>query len=100
MGTGATRTFFAPGMSALTTLIFRVDANNQIDDVNITMNLAELAITSVPRNTNDLVTVPAGHNVTVLTRLGDPILARAAAFANNGTDTNFAARIGDHGDAL
>ncbi len=100
MGTGATRTFFAPGVSAPTTLIFRVDANNQIDDVNITVNPAELGFTSVARNTNDVVTVPTGHTVTVLTRLGDPILAGAAAFANNGTDTNYAARIGDHGDAL
>ncbi len=100
MGTGATRTFFAPGVSAPTTLIFRVDANNQIDDVNITVNPAELGFTAVARTLADVVTVPAGHNVTVLTRLGDPILPGAGAFANDGTDTNFAARIGDHGDAL
>jgi uncharacterized protein len=100
MGTGATRTFFAPGVSAATTLTFRVNANNQIDDVNVTVNPAQLGFTSVARNTNDVVTVPSGHNVTVLTRLGDPILAGVSAYANNGTDTNFAGRIGDHGDAL
>jgi secreted PhoX family phosphatase len=100
MGTGATRTFFAPGVAAATTLTFRVDANNQIDDVNVTVNPAQLGFTAVPRNLDDRVTVPAGHNVTVLTRLGDPILAGAAAFRNDGTDTNYAARIGDHGDAL
>jgi uncharacterized protein len=99
-GTGATRSFFAPGVSQSTTLIFRVDANNQIDDVNITVNPAQLGFTAVPRNLDDRVTVPAGHNVTVLTRLGDPILPGAAAYANDGSDTNFAARIGDHGDAL
>jgi hypothetical protein len=38
--------------------------------------------------------------VTVLTRLGDPIAAGVGAYANNGTDGNFAQRIGDHGDAL
>jgi secreted PhoX family phosphatase len=99
-GTGATRSFFAPGVSQPTTLIFRVDANNQIDDVNITVNPAQLGFTAVPRNTNDVVTVPAGHNITVLTRLGDPIMAGVPAFRNDGTDTNYAGRIGDHGDAL
>ncbi|MBA4082325.1 MAG: phosphatase [Erythrobacter sp.] len=99
-GTGATRSFFAPGVASSTTLGFRIAANGQVDDVNITVTPAQLGFTAVPRNTNDVVTVPAGHNITVLTRLGDPILPGAGAFANNGTDTNYAARIGDHGDAL
>jgi len=99
-GTGATRTFFAPGVAAATNLGFRITANGQVDDVNIMVNPAELGFTAVARTLADVVTVPAGHNVTVLTRLGDPILAGAAAFANDGTDTNFAARIGYHGDAL
>ncbi|MFN9499510.1 MAG: alkaline phosphatase PhoX [Erythrobacteraceae bacterium] len=99
-GTGANRTFFAPGVAAPTILTFRVAANNQIDDVNITVNPAELGFASVPRNLDDKVTVPAGHTVTVLTKLGDPILPGVAAFQNNGTDTNYAGRIGDHGDAL
>jgi secreted PhoX family phosphatase len=99
-GTGATRSFFAPGVSAPTTLGFRIAAGGQVDDVTITVNPAELGFTAVPRNVDDKVTVPAGHNVTVLTRLGDPILPGVPAFANNGTDTNYAGRIGDHGDAL
>ena len=99
-GTGNNRSFFAPGVAASTVLTFRVDANNQIDDVNITVNPAQLGFTAVARNRDDRVTVPTGHNVTVLTRLGDPILAGVPAYANNGTDTNFAGRIGDHGDAL
>ncbi|NWN22968.1 DUF839 domain-containing protein, partial [Escherichia coli] len=33
-------------------------------------------------------------------RLGDPILGGAAAYKNDGTDTGFAQRVGDHGDAL
>jgi uncharacterized protein len=99
-GTGATRSFFAPGVAAPTTLGFRIAANGQVDDVNITVNPAQLGFAAVPRNLNDVVTVPSGHNVTVLTRLGDPILPGVPAFRNDGTDTNFAGRIGDHGDAL
>ena len=99
-GTGATRTFFAPGVAEATTLGFRIAAGGEVDDVSITVNPAQLGFAAVPRNTNDVVTVPAGHNVTVLTRLGDPILAGVPAFRNDGTDTNYAGRIGDHGDAL
>src|SRR3546814_4513080 len=35
-----------------------------------------------------------------MTRVGDPLVAGVSAYANDGTDTNFAQRIGDHGDAL
>ncbi len=97
---GTTRSFFAPGVSQPTVLTFRIGSNNQFDDINITVNPAQLGFAAVPRTLNDVVTVPAGHNVTVLTRLGDPILPGVPAFANNGTDTNYAGRIGDHGDAL
>jgi secreted PhoX family phosphatase len=99
-GAGATRSFFAPGVSQNTTLGFRIAANGQVDDVTITVTPAQLGFTAVARNRDDRVTLPAGHTVTVLTRMGDPILPGAAAFRNDGTDTNFAARVGDHGDAL
>jgi secreted PhoX family phosphatase len=99
-GSGTTRSFFAPGVSQATVLTFRVSANGKSDDINITVNPAQFGFTAVARTTADVVTVPTGHNVTVLTRLGDPILAGVPAYANNGTDTNFAGRIGDHGDAL
>ncbi len=100
MGTGANRSFFAPGVSTPTDLMFRVDTGITFDDVKITVTPAELGFAAVAKNTNDVVTVPTGYAVTVLTRLGDPILAGVPAFANNGTDTNYAGRIGDHGDAL
>lgn len=99
-GSGTTRSFFAPGVSQTTVLTFRVSANGRTDEINITVNPAQLGFTAVARTTADVVTVPAGHNVAVLTRLGDPILPGVPAYANNGTDTNFAGRIGDHGDAL
>ena len=44
--------------------------------------------------------VPAGYTVQIGTRLGDPIAAGVPAYANNGTDTNFAQRGGDHHDAM
>ena len=99
-GTGATQSFVAPGVAAKTQLAFTYSTSTASDSVTITVTPATLAFTAVPKNTNDVVTVPAGYSVTVLTRLGDPIAAGVPAFANNGTDTNYAQRIGDHGDAL
>ncbi len=99
-GTGPTQTFVAPGVAANTQLGFTYSTSTASDAVVITVTPATLAFTAVAKNTNDVVTVPAGYSVTVLTRLGDPIAAGVPAFANNGTDTNYAQRIGDHGDAL
>jgi uncharacterized protein len=99
-GTGATQSFVAPGVAANTQLGFTYSTSTASDSVTITVTPATLAFTAVPKNTNDVVTVPVGYSVTVLTRLGDPIAAGVPAFANNGTDTNYAQRIGDHGDAL
>lgn len=99
-GTGPAQTFVAPGVAANTQLGFTYSTSTASDAVVITVTPATLAFTAVAKNTNDVVTVPAGYSVTVLTRLGDPIAAGVPAFANNGTDTNYAQRIGDHGDAL
>lgn len=98
-------TFIAPAVSSSTPFEFRftaTGANGQTSAQNttVTVNPAVLGFAPVAKNLNDLVTVPAGYSVTVLTRLGDPIAAGVGAYANNGTDGNFAQRIGDHGDAL
>ena len=98
-------TFIAPAVSAPTTLSFRLtgnaaNGNSSVDQTTVTVNPAELGFAAVPKNRNDIVTVPAGYTVTVMTRVGDPIAAGVPAYANNGTDANFDQRIGDHGDAL
>jgi uncharacterized protein len=99
---GNTATFIAPAVSAATPLTFAFGANGNVisDTTIVTVNPAVLGFGAVAKNLSDVVTVPAGYSVTVMTRLGDPIAAGVPAYANNGTDTNFAQRIGDHGDAL
>jgi len=106
--TGATTnsaTFIAPAVSSGTAFEFRftatgADGQTSAQNTTVTVNPAVLGFAPVAKNLNDLVTVPAGYSVTVLTRLGDPIAAGVGAYANNGSDGNFAQRIGDHGDAL
>jgi uncharacterized protein len=104
-GTGNTVTFLAPSVSAATTLTFQFavgDSKGQSSTakVTVTLNPAVLGFAAVAKNKLDVVTVPTGYTVQVVNRTGDPIASGVAAYKNDGTDTNFAQRIGDHGDAL
>jgi uncharacterized protein len=101
----ATATFLAPSVSASTPLVFEYVATSASGAQNaasttVTVDTARLGFTATPKSLEDAVKVPAGYSVTVLYRLGDPIAAGVPAFANNGTDTNFAQRAGDHHDGM
>ena len=101
----AAASFIAPTVTAPTTLTFQLtgtsaNGNTAFGSTTVTINPAQLGFTAVAKNGADIVTVPAGYTVTVVTRLGDPLAAGVPAYANDGTDTDFARRIGDHGDAL
>ena len=98
-------TFIAPAVAASTPLVFRfsgsgVTGNSKSAETTITVNPAMLGFQAVAKSKADRVIVPEGYTATVLYRLGDPIKAGVAAYANNGTDTNFDGRAGDHHDAL
>ncbi|HZV84981.1 MAG TPA: alkaline phosphatase PhoX, partial [Brevundimonas sp.] len=102
---GSTVTFIAPAVATSTALVFRLTALNGAGrtttiDTTVTVGPAVLDFTAVAKNLNDVVTVPADYTVNVLFRLGDPINGATPAYANNGTDTNFASRAGDHHDAI
>ncbi len=100
----ATASFIAPGVANGTALVFRFTATSasgaKTADATVTIGAASLGFTAVAKSLADVVAVPAGYNVTVLYRLGDPIASGVAAYANNGTDTNFARRAGDHHDGM
>jgi secreted PhoX family phosphatase len=97
--------FIAPSVSANTDLVFRFTATDSkgasaTADTTVTVAPAKLDFTAVPKSLADLVTVPAGYSVTVLYRLGDPITSDTAAFKNDGTDTGYDKRAGDHHDGM
>jgi hypothetical protein len=96
--------FTAPSVPAATPLTFRFSAINNNGpanaDATVTVNPAQLGFEAVAKSLADTVAVPAGYSVTVLYRLGDPINASTPAYANNGSDTNFGARAGDHHDGM
>ncbi|HWI87157.1 MAG TPA: alkaline phosphatase PhoX [Sphingomonas sp.] len=98
-------TIIAPAVSAATPLTFRFDAiasDRYLGGASttVTVNPADLGFAAVAKNLTDVVTVPDGYSITILYRLGDPIDAATPAYANNGTDTGFANRAGDHHDGM
>ncbi|KTF68411.1 alkaline phosphatase PhoX [Sphingomonas sp. HT-1] len=100
-----TVSFMAPVVAAATDFRFRfaaIDSTGQTRwaETTVTVNPPALGFTAVAKNKLDVVTVPTGYTVSVINRTGDPIAAGVPAYKNDGTDTNFAQRIGDHGDAL
>ncbi len=92
--------FIAPAVTASTPLTFQIVNGGVSDTSVVTVNPVQLSFPAVAKNLNDVVTVPTGYAVKVLTALGDPLTAATTAFRNDGTDTDYANRIGDHGDAL
>ena len=103
--TTQTATFTAPGVAAATPMAFRFTATSRDGvasqaDASVTIQPAVLGFTAVPKSLADVVSVPEGYTVSVLYRLGDPIASGVAAYANDGTDVNFAQRAGDHHDGM
>ena len=97
--------FLAPSVANATPLGFRFTAQRQggratTTDVTVTVDRAQLGFSAVAKSITDRVTVPAGYEVTVLYRLGDPINAATSAYANDGTDPSFEFRAGDHHDGV
>jgi hypothetical protein len=98
-------TFVAPAVAAPTTLGFRLQVTSRDGvttntDTTVSVGPATLGFTAVAKSLADVVAVPAGYQVTVLYRLGDPIAAGVSAYGNTGADAQFSARAGDHHDGM
>lgn len=72
------------------------------DDPLAPAQVLSLNFDPVNKSVADLLTVPAGYQVNVLHRLGDPIANGVTAYANNGSESgaSFAQRAGDHHDGM
>ncbi len=66
----------------------------------MTAPLNSLGFTAVAKSLADKVVVPAGYDVQIIYALGDPLKAGTAAFKNDGTDTDWDNRAGDHHDGM
>ncbi|QAU35449.1 PhoX family phosphatase [Janthinobacterium sp. 17J80-10] len=59
-----------------------------------------LGFSAVGKSLADSVVVPAGYTASVIFALGDPLAAATPAYKNDGTDTDFENRAGDHHDGM
>src|SRR5687767_7848879 len=59
-----------------------------------------LGFAPVSKSLADAVAIPTGYSAQTIYRLGDPIAAGIAAYANDGTDADFDKRAGDHHDGI
>ncbi|MBI5268367.1 MAG: PhoX family phosphatase [Burkholderiales bacterium] len=62
--------------------------------------IQSLKFTPVAKSVADMVTVPPGYSVNVVVALGDPLHKGVADYKNDGTDTDFELRSGDHHDGM
>ena len=60
----------------------------------------QLGFNPVAKSLADTVVVPEGYTAQIVYALGDPLTATTPAFRNDGTDTNFDQRAGDHHDGM
>ena len=60
----------------------------------------KLGFTPVDKNLLDQVSVPTGYSARVVFALGDPLAAGTPAYLNDGSDTGFETRAGDHHDGM
>jgi uncharacterized protein len=59
-----------------------------------------LGFQAVAKSLADTVSVPAGYTASIIYALGDPLTATTAAYKNDGTDTDYENRAGDHHDGM
>jgi hypothetical protein len=60
----------------------------------------QLGFQPVAKSLADAVVVPPGYTAEIVYALGDPLNTDTAAFKNDGTDTHFEHRAGDHHDGM
>jgi secreted PhoX family phosphatase len=59
-----------------------------------------LGFGAVSKSLADSVIVPAGYTASVVYALGDPLTAATTAYKNDGSDSDFETRAGDHHDGM
>ncbi|MGM9427088.1 PhoX family protein [Hydrogenophaga sp. MI9] len=63
-------------------------------------HMDRLGFKPVAKSLADTVVVPEGYTAQVIYALGDPLAAGVPAYKNDGTDTAFEQRAGDHHDGM
>ena len=70
------------------------------NELPISTTVTTLGFTAVAKSTADVLSVPVGYTARVIYALGDSINASTPAFRNDGSDTDYDNRAGDHHDGM
>ncbi len=62
--------------------------------------IMSLGFAPVAKSLADTVSVPVGYTASIIYALGDPLTAATSAYRNDGSDTDFDNRAGDHHDGM
>ena len=73
---------------------------NNDDELPISTTVTTLGFSAVAKSTADVLSVPVGYTARVIYALGDSINASTPAFRNDGSDTDYDNRAGDHHDGM
>ncbi|MFO1384937.1 MAG: PhoX family phosphatase [Chitinivorax sp.] len=93
LGVGMATMFSSFGLSACT-------SDNNDDNAAAGSSEKLLNFSAVNKSLLDQVVVPAGYTASIIYALGDPLSASTAAFKNDGSDSDFENRAGDHHDGM
>jgi secreted PhoX family phosphatase len=91
-GTAATAVLGSFGLAAC--------GHDDEEDAAVSTTVTRLGFTAVAKSIADVVSVPTGYTAKIIYALGDPIAAGTSAFLNDGTDTDYDNRSGDHHDGM
>ena len=97
------RTLLRGGFGTAATAVlgsFSLAACGGGDDDPASTAVEKLSFGAVPKSTADVLTVAGGYTARIMYALGDPLSASTAAFKNDGTDTDYDNRAGDHHDGM
>lgn len=76
------------------------DAPAVVAPASTSTTIDKLGFAAVAKSRADAVAVPAGYTASVIFALGDPLTAATPAFKNDGSDTGYEQRAGDHHDGM
>ncbi|MEP0930032.1 MULTISPECIES: PhoX family phosphatase [Cyanophyceae] len=83
-----------------TGLAFVADSTKQAGKAAKAATDLRLGFSPVAKSIADTLVVPEGYTARVLLATGDPIKSNVTPYKNDGTDTDFEGRAGDHHDAM
>lgn len=83
-----------------TGLAFAADSTKQAGKAAQAATDLRLSFSPVAKSIADTLVVPEGYTARVLLATGDPIKSNVTPYKNDGTDTDFEVRAGDHHDAM